>query len=922
MYSSRRSTRFAAGLLSVIGVLCAAVSSTSVAAVSPQSAPEQVQMRSKSSGRSYAITFHSSRGARAGAVQRVIYALDDTIAVPAAVALMAKARVPTLLVAIQPLDPAPFAQYDFTPTSRRTEPNVPGGAESLLHFIIDELQPVVARRTGAHADRVVVGMRQTGLWLIYGLINEPAGFDGYVALDPALDWDRGLILNPNLIGRLGPKLETQRRAARVVLASSRSQPSESFDKMFATLDETPGVTARIEPAVAAKGGAEQLAAAIERAFMLKSQAKPATSRPVIQQVAGIAIPDAREYLQLTPQQRYDLRMRVRALPREQHDAWNEQFKYNLDAGLWFDAHRALHDERVRMDQEHGTAPLDEVPAKAAGHVVPGSQIRVMRSQTGRTYRVYVWEPSQPAPAAGRPVIYVLDGETTFMLVRDIARTLVEAYPGTDAPVVVALGYDTAEPYSPAGLKTTNIERTYDYTPSVAAEKLGESFDARPWPPTGGADAFLRFIERELKPAIEGDFSIDRRRQTLMGHSFGGLFTLNTFFTCPDCFTTYVASSPSVWYGSRYAEQLQKRFVAARSASLAGKRLLITVGSLEQSRAPQRGEHAKAEWLARSRMVDGNRELASSLEPLRKLGLDLQFRLYDGESHLSVKPVAANYGVRFAMLPRAQGGVAVDQGAIHDGKRQAASYPPYELPSSEQWSETTARGASQVIALLPAFPASSEPPANGYPVVYFLGARRNLGVIADVLRRLEGGGMIEPVIAVGLDDPELLGTISQRVTVRLQQRYPLDGARRMLLGYGQEAAAVLNSLRARPDWFDAYAVLSPSATVLEQMAGFSAQPGALRGKRLFLAAGDAVDGDFPGALQGKDDGRVVSALQKLDGRLRADAKSGLETQLRILRGEDNTFSTMAIAEALLFELDKSRIRAPQPAAAAAPSGLLE
>lgn len=921
MNSSRRFARLAAGLLSVISVACSAVLSTHAAAASSETAREQVQMRSKASGRSYAITFHSSRGVATGSVQRVIYALDDTTAVPAARALVAKARVPTLLVAIQALDPTPFAQYDFTPTSRRTGPSVPGGAESLLHFVIDELQPVVARRTSAHADRVVVGVRQTGLWLLYGLINEPSSFDGYVALDPALDWDRGLILNPNLTGRLGPKLETQRRAVRVVLAS-QSQASESFDKMLATLDKTPGVTAQIEPTVADKGGVELLAAAIERAFTLKSRAKPATSPPAIQRAGGIDIPDAWEYLQLTPQQRYDLRMRVRALPREQHDAWNAQFKYNLDAGLWFDAHRALHDERVRMDQEHGTAPLDEVPAKAAGHVVPGSQIRVMRSQTGRTYRVYVWEPSQPAPAAGRPVVYVLDGETTFMLVRDIARNLVEAYPDTDAPVVVALGYDTAEPYSPAGLKATNIERTYDYTPSVAAEKLGESFDAQPWPPTGGADEFLRFIERELKPAIEGDFPIDRRRQTLMGHSFGGLFTLNAFFSCPDCFATYVASSPSVWYGSRYAEQRQKQFVTARTASLAGKRLLITVGSLEQSRAPQRGEHAKAEWLARSRMVDGNRELASSLGPLRRLGLDLQFRVFDGESHLSVKPVAANYGVRFAMLPQAQAGVAVGKGTVHDDKQKAASYPPYELPLSEQWSETTAQGASQVVALLPAFPASSKPPANGYPVVYFLGAQRYLGVVADVLRRLEGGGMIEPFIAVGLDDPVLLGTITQRVAVRLQQRYPLDGARRMLLGYGDEAAAVLGSLRSQPDRFDAYAVLSPPVTALERMAEFSVQPGSLRGKRLFLAAGDAAVDDFPGALQGKDAGGIVSALQKLDDRLRANAASSLETQLRILSAEDNTFSTMAIAEALLFELDKSRIRTPQPALAAAPSDLLE
>ncbi len=571
-----------------------------------------------------------------------------------------------------------------------------------------------------------------------------------------------------------------------------------------------------------------------------------------------------------------------------------------------------------------SAPSDAAPSQIA---VAGSQVRVMRSASGRTYRVYVWSPPGPAPAQGRPVIYVLDGETTFMLVRDTARSLAAAYPGSDLPVVVALGYDTPAPYSAEGLTTANTERTYDYTPAVAPEKLGASFNDQPWPATGGADAFLDFIEDELKPAIESGFAIDRSRQTLMGHSFGGLFTLHALFSRPDSFSTYVASSPSVWYGSRYIEQALRHFTETRHASLKGKRLLLTVGGLEQSRVPERGERARAEWLAQSRMVDGNRELAANLQALAPLGLETRFRVFEGESHLSVKPPASNYGVRFAMLP------AANKAGARVATREAAEYPGYAIPRSEQWVEKTGQGDYTVSVLLPAFPPSLKAPESGYPLVYFLGAGQDLGVFADTMRRLEGGGMTEPAILVGIgnaggqpgaaaqDIAGLLELIERRITPRLRQQQRINPARRALIGHGAEAALVLRSLYTRPEAFDSYAVLSPAADAIgklrDEERNFIRQAAAEvatgSGKRLFLAAGDAATHDFPGALQGEDDARIPAVLQALAARLQPLQSHALETRLRVFAAEDNTFGTTAIAEALLFNLDKEKLPVPPPAA---------
>jgi len=82
-------------------------------------------------------------------------------------------------------------------------------------------------------------------------------------------------------------------------------------------------------------------------------------------------------------------------------------------------------------------------------------------------------------------------------------------------------------------------RSLDYTPEtdLTADARGR--------PVGGAGAFREFIVSDLRPAIEADFPVDTSRQTLFGHSYGGLFVLDTFFADPSLFQTYVAASPSI-----------------------------------------------------------------------------------------------------------------------------------------------------------------------------------------------------------------------------------------------------------------------------------------------------------------------------------------------------------------------------------------
>ncbi len=112
-----------------------------------------------------------------------------------------------------------------------------------------------------------------------------------------------------------------------------------------------------------------------------------------------------------------------------------------------------------------------------------------------------------------------------------------------AAVVVGIGYPSDD------AKTHNERRSLDLTPPASPEWLKTLPKGVSTGKTGGCDEFLAFIETELKPMIEKKYTIDRKRLTLFGYSFGGLFTLHVLFTKPEAFQTYLASSPSIWWNS-------------------------------------------------------------------------------------------------------------------------------------------------------------------------------------------------------------------------------------------------------------------------------------------------------------------------------------------------------------------------------------
>lgn len=261
--------------------------------------------------------------------------------------------------------------------------------------------------------------------------------------------------------------------------------------------------------------------------------------------------------------------------------------------------------------------------------IPRTVEKSMRSRDGkREYRIMVAKPAAEPPPSGYPVVYLLDANSVFGTMEETVRVQGSRpeKTGVVPAVIVGIGYPTDAPFASA--------RYYDFTmPSAVTEAPARPGGAA-WPEQGGAESFLAFIEETVKPEIEKEYPIDRGRQTIFGHSLGGLFVLQVLFSQPGLFQTYVAGSPSVHWDKRNLMEAERNFAARSDVDFGKIGVMVAIGELEKSH--------------RSGIYDNAKELAERLSGLADRGLRLQFQSFEEEGHVSVLPALVSRAARFAL----------------------------------------------------------------------------------------------------------------------------------------------------------------------------------------------------------------------------------------------------------------------------------
>lgn len=238
----------------------------------------------------------------------------------------------------------------------------------------------------------------------------------------------------------------------------------------------------------------------------------------------------------------------------------------------------------------------------------------------RHWRVRLGIPRHDPPKDGFPSFWMLDGNGALM---EFDQPLLEELAARPAPhVLVFLGYDN-------DLRIDSPARTRDYTFLSDTREGGDGETDG-----GGANAFLEIIERRIRPSVAQRVALDPARETLWGHSLGGLFVLHAFYTRTGLFDTYAAASPSLWWRQgAILGQPEHNFIAHNAGQHA--RLILSLGGGEKARDtstrdmndPRVREHLRRISGAPS---DATETLAARLASVP--GLRVEYREFDGLTH--------------------------------------------------------------------------------------------------------------------------------------------------------------------------------------------------------------------------------------------------------------------------------------------------
>jgi len=185
----------------------------------------------------------------------------------------------------------------------------------------------------------------------------------------------------------------------------------------------------------------------------------------------------------------------------------------------------------------------------SGKIVIGETVKLQSRILNEERNLLIYLPDGYKEAKSRyPVLYLLDGTAHFHHATGVLQYLSSR---GIMPRMIVVGL-------------VNTLRNRDFCP-VKLKQL---------PNTGGAGQFLQFIAEELLPFIDGKYRTHPHR-TLVGHSFGGTFTLYALFKNPDLFNFFIAISPAVvLYDTPLIEDADT-ILADRSTL--NKYLYITVG---------------------------------------------------------------------------------------------------------------------------------------------------------------------------------------------------------------------------------------------------------------------------------------------------------------------------------------------------------
>lgn len=201
-----------------------------------------------------------------------------------------------------------------------------------------------------------------------------------------------------------------------------------------------------------------------------------------------------------------------------------------------------------------------------------------------------------------PVVVITDSDFYFPMLAPVVKQY--EVTGLLPPLfLVGVGYGSLQ-------KMDSLRvRDFMYPAAIPSDEMEAN---------GGGRNYYRFLTEELLPHLDL-LHVDPEECFLMGHSFGGYFTLFALLEQirekRQDFKGFVSASPSLWYNDFYLQ----RHASSYATSMDSVRLFLTVGG-----------HENQEWGIRP-----FESFAAELERLQPASLTLGTQIYPGLDHMDV-----------------------------------------------------------------------------------------------------------------------------------------------------------------------------------------------------------------------------------------------------------------------------------------------
>jgi predicted alpha/beta superfamily hydrolase len=189
-----------------------------------------------------------------------------------------------------------------------------------------------------------------------------------------------------------------------------------------------------------------------------------------------------------------------------------------------------------------------------------ADIKSVRSDILKENRtVYIYRPAVD-PAEQLPVLYLLDGDIQMSSIAAQVQYMAGVYGMYPNMMIV-------------GIANYKYDRFKDLTPTNSLVNFQGQIESS-WKTSGGAGNFLSFIEQELIPWVQKNYSTNSYK-IISGHSLGALTVLHAFNSNKETFNAYIAVSPSMWWDN---ENELKQLRTKRSAFSTSPILYISDGN--------------------------------------------------------------------------------------------------------------------------------------------------------------------------------------------------------------------------------------------------------------------------------------------------------------------------------------------------------